>query len=112
MAKKVERTPLKKGKAFFNITGNVFLNDYTFKKDELSEKTGFKYSRLNLGIDTGEGNKVYAEAMGGYFPNKSENVIYVASKEDLTNSYTIDWEDRFDEKVLETIHNEIYQGWH
>jgi len=105
MAKKVEKTPLKKGKAFFNIVGNAKITDFTFKKDTVSEKTGYKYSRLNLGIETKAGNVVYTEAMGGFHTSpEKDNVLYVASKEDLTNTYTIDWEDREDEKVLETIH--------
>ncbi len=98
-----EKVTLKKGKAFFNLTGIVTINDYTFKLNELSEKSGYKYSRLNLGVETQTGNVVYAEAMGGYFPAKA-NVCYVASKEDIANNYTIDWEDREDPKVLETIH--------
>lgn len=103
MAKQVEKVALSKGKAFFNLTGTAKVNDYTFKLNEVSEKTGYKYSRLNLGVETSAGNVVYTELMGGFFPSK-ENVIYVASKEDIKNSYTIDWADRNDAKVLETIH--------
>lgn len=99
-----EKMQLSRGKAFFNLTGLVKRNDYTFKQDEVSPETGYKYSRLNLGIETGAGNTVYSEAMGGFYPNK-ENVIYVASKDDITDNYTIDWADRFDDKVLETIHD-------
>lgn len=104
MAKQTEKAELKKGKAFFNLTGNVKITDYTYKLNEISERTGYKYSRLNLGIETSAGNIVYCEAMGGFYPNK-KNVCYVSSKEDIKNKYTIDWEDRFDDVVLETIHN-------
>jgi hypothetical protein len=97
-----EKKILKRGKAYFNVTGEVKISDFTFKIDELSE-SGWKYNALNLGIDCGNGNVVYADMMGG-FSTKRENSIYVSSKEDITNSYTIDWEDRFNEHILETIH--------
>lgn len=94
---------LKKGRASFNLVGEVRLGEYTYKMDELSEK-GWQYNSLNLGVDCGNGNVVYADMFGGHWANKNTD-LYVNSKEDFTNSYTIDWEDRFNEKILETIND-------
>ncbi len=104
---KSEKVALQKGKAFFNLIGTAKITDYTYKLNEVSEKTGWKYSRFNLGVETTPGNTVYAEAMGG-FSTRNDNVVYVNAKEDFSNRYTIDWDDRFNEKVLETIHDNCF----
>jgi len=66
---------------------------------------------MNLGIDCGNGNVVYADMMGGYGAER-DNVIYVHGVKENDNGKTIDdwdnrfeiaWEDRFDEDVLETV---------
>ena len=114
MAKVKDKTPLSKGNGWtsvFNLVGEVKLNDYTFKIDEKSEKSDWVYNALNLGVDCGEKHGVcYAELMGGYGSERSNNVVYVHGKkedgsDDFQNSYTIDWEDRFDESILEDIGN-------
>lgn len=92
----------KKGKSFFTIVGEAKINDYTYKLDAVSE-SGWQYNMLNLGIDCGNGNVVYADMMGG-FSTVKDTTIYVNSKEDFTNVYAIDFEDRFEESILETIH--------
>lgn len=92
---------LKRGKAFFNIVGEARVGDYTYKIDEVA-KSGWQYSALNLGVDCGNGNVVYADMMGG-FSTVRDNVLYVNSKEDFMDRYTIDWEDRFAEPILEGI---------
>lgn len=111
MAKK-ERTPLAKSNGWtsvFNLVGEVKLNDYTFKLDERSDKSDWIYNALNLGIDCGEKYGVcYAELMGGYGSERSNNVVYVHGKDesgrdDFKNSYTIDWDDRFDESILTDV---------
>jgi len=45
---------------------------------------------------------IYCEAMGGYFPNRDENKLYVQSKEDY-KQFDIAWEDRFNEEVIKSI---------
>lgn len=111
MAKK-EKTPLAKSNGWtstFNLVGEVKLNDYTFKLDEKSEKSDWVYNALNLGVDCGEKfGTVFAELMGGYGSERSNNVVYVHGKtddgkDDFKNQYTIDWDDRFDESILEDI---------
>lgn len=104
MSKEKEKVnpELKRGRASFNLVGAVKIGDYTYKTD-VTSNSGWQYNSLNLGVDCGNGNVVYADMMGG-FSTKKENILYVNSKEDFNNRYTIDWEDRFLEPIIETIH--------
>jgi hypothetical protein len=99
-----KQSKLKKGRAFFNLVGEVRLSDFTYNMDITSD-SGWQYHRLNLGVDCGNGNVVYADMMGGFWGNGKPTELHVNSKEDFTNRYTIDWEDRFLEPILETIHS-------
>ncbi len=99
----MSKTQLKKGKATFNLVGKAKIGDFTFKIDEVSD-SGWQYNSMNLGVDCGNGNVVYADMMGG-FSTTRDNVLYVNSKEDFTNRYTIDWEDRFLDSIIDTVHN-------
>lgn len=109
MAKK-ERIELDKKdwSARFSIVGEAKVSDYTFALDQKSEKSDYIYSRLNLNIDCGENyGRPNVELMGGYFSEK-DGVIYVHGKkedgsDDFSNQYTIAFEDRFDENILEDI---------
>lgn len=91
----------------FNLIGRAKINDNTFKIDEISE-SGWDYNSLNLGVDCGEKcGVVYANMMGG-FSQKNPNKIYVHGKtddkkDDWNNMFSIDWEDRFNEELLDTI---------
>ena len=92
----------------FTLIGIPKVNDFTFKIDERSEKSNWIYNSLNLGIDCGERHGVvYSELMGGY-SDSNNNLIYAhGKKEDGTDDFatqiTVDWEDRFNEEILETI---------
>lgn len=111
MAKQVEKTPLTKSNwtQTFTIIGEAVVNDYTFKIDERSQKSDWIYNQLNLNIDCGEKyGKISTELMGGYGSERNNNVIYVHGKnedgtDDFKNQYTIAWEDRFEESILEDI---------
>ena len=91
----------------FRLTGKARINDNSFKIDEVSQ-SGWCYNSLNLGVDCGEkyGN-VYANLMGGYSTSKG-GVIYVHGKkedgsDDWENSFTVDWDDRNNEDILDEI---------
>mgnify|MGYP001089183820 FL=1 len=92
----------------FSLIGEAKVNDYTYKIDAKSEKSSWIYNSLNLGVDCGEKHgTVYCELMGGY-SDERENVIYAHGKdddgnEDWSKQIIVDWEDRFDESVLEEI---------
>ena len=94
--------------ANFNLIGKPIINDYTFKIDEKSEKSNWVYNALNIGVDCGEAHgTVYAELMGGY-SEENENRIYAHGKnenggDDFEKQIIVDWDDRFNDDVLESI---------
>lgn len=109
MAKK-EKTVLEKKEWVqrFNLVGEAKINDFTYRIDEKSEKSDWVYNSINLGVNCGEKHgTVFCELMGGY-GSERDNVVYVHGKkedgtDDFANSYTIDWDDRFDEDILADI---------
>lgn len=117
MAKKKEKekTPLKKGRAEFELVGIAKINNNTFTLNAKSKTSDWIYNRLNIGVDCGAGNVVYCEAMGGYGSQRKENFVYNVKgkklKEGTTDKYTDDfsnifniaWEDRFNKKVLDEV---------
>ena len=109
MAKKEKKVLEKKNWSnSFMLIGEAKINEYTYKMNEKSEKSDWIYNSLNLGVYCGETcGTVYAELMGGYGAER-DNVIYVHGKDengkdDFDNKFTIDWDDRFDESILETV---------
>lgn len=111
MAKK-DLTPLKKGKANFTLIGKAKINDYTFDINHEYD-SGWTSNIMNISVDCGDGNVVYAEMSGGYFPPKHmrDNKIYVHGVkddngnmiDDYENTFTIDWDDRDNKTILDTI---------
>ena len=115
MAKKEDKTQLKKGQASFQLIGEAKISDYTFKIEEQSN-SGWIYNNMNLGVDCGNGNVVYADMMGGY-SSVNDSLIYVHGKkendagkevDDYENRFTIDWDDRFDQDIIEQVGNQCF----
>lgn len=111
MAKKNKEKKLKKTIGYFTLVGKAKVNDNTFSKDIISEKSGYKYSRLNLGVETKKGNTVYCGAMAGYFPggknNKGQNkdnIIRANTKEDFKTQFEIEFSDRHNKEILKSVH--------
>jgi transposase-like protein len=109
MAKNAKKVIIKENwVSNFNLIGVPKINDYTFKIDEKSEKSSWIYNSMNIGIDCGEKfGTVYAEMMGGY-SSEQPNAIYAHGKkdddsDDFSQQITVDWDDRFNESILETI---------
>ena len=92
----------------FTLIGTPKINDYTYKINEKSEKSSWIYNSLNLGVDCGDKHgTVYCEMMGGYSED-NQNVIYAHGKkddgsDDFSSQIIVDWDDRFDDNVLEAI---------
>lgn len=109
MAKNDKKTIMKKDwVSNFTLIGTPKINDYTFKIDERSEKSSWIYNSMNLGIDCGERyGVVYCEAMAGYSDEKPGVIFAHGKKEDGSDDFEakiqVDWEDRMDEEILETI---------
>jgi hypothetical protein len=92
----------------FTLIGVPRINDYTYKIDEHSEKSNWIYNSLNLGVDCGEKfGTVYCELMGGYSADNPNAIFAHGKKDDGTDDFsaqvTVDWDDRFNEEILETI---------
>ena len=101
---------VKKVKSSFSLLGKAKINDYTFDLDKVSDSK-WQYSTMNLGVDCGDHGVIYAEMMGG-FSQINDNLVYVHGKkendagnmvDDFKNQFTLDWEDRFEEKYLEDV---------
>lgn len=106
MAKSKERKALKKGKAAFTLIGKAKVTDKTFNLDN-SYDSGWTDNQMYLGVDCGNGNMVYGEMRGGFFPD-DDNILRGFSKDDKdddgkSKQVEIAWEDRFDEDLLDTI---------
>lgn len=105
MANGIKRTDWQSS---FTLIGAAKVNDYTYKIDAKSERSSWIYNSLNLGIDCGEkSGTVYCECIGGYSDEK-ENVIYCHGKDaddndDFSQQITVDWDDRFNDDVLESV---------
>lgn len=112
MAKQIELQPLKKGLATFNLVGKAKVSDFTFKLDVESGKEGsdWVYNKMDLGVNCGKNGTIYGTLMSGYGTDR-QNKVYVHGKkevdgqtrDDMSKQFTIAWEDRFDEKILENI---------
>lgn len=93
----------------FTLIGKPKISDdYTFKIDEKSTNSNWVYNSLNLGIDCGERyGVVYAEMMGGYSEENENKVFAHGKKDDGSDDFDaqiiVDWEDRFDNDILESI---------
>lgn len=106
LAKSKERKALKKGKAAFTLIGKAKVTDKTFNLDN-SYDSGWTDNQMYLGVDCGNGNMVYGEMRGGFFPD-DDNILRGFSKDDKdddgkSKQVEIAWEDRFDEELLDTI---------
>lgn len=106
MAKSKERKALKKDKAAFTLIGKVKVTDKTFNLDN-SYDSGWTDNQMYLGVDCGNGNMVYGEMRGGFFPD-DDNILRGFSKDDKdddgkSKQVEIAWEDRFDEELLDTV---------
>lgn len=106
MAKSTERKALKKGKAGFTLIGKAKVTDKTFNLDNTYD-SGWTDNQMYLGVDCGNGNMVYGEMRGGFFPD-DDNILRGFSKDDRDDAgkskqVEIAWEDRFDEDLLDTI---------
>ncbi len=106
MAKSKERKALKKGKAAFTLIGRAKVTDKTFNLDN-SYDSGWTDNQMYLGVDCGNGNMVYGEMRGGFFPD-DDNILRGFSKDDRDGEgksvqVEVAWEDRFNDDLLDTI---------
>ena len=103
---------LKKGASSFTLVGKAKINDYSYSFDKKSKTSDWIYNSLNLGINCGSGNIVYASMMGG-FNCENESFCYAYKKDDLgkidyTNSIKVSFSERNDKQILNTVADECF----
>lgn len=114
MTKKNELNKLKRGTGNFNLVGKARIGDYTFKIDQESsrEDSDWIYNQMNLGVDCGnQYGVIYCDLMGGYGTDRVNNIKVHGKKtnendveiDDFENRFDVNWDDRFEEEVLESI---------
>ena len=106
MAKTTERKALKKGKAAFTLIGKAKVTDKTFNLDN-TYNSGWTDNQMYLGVDCGNGNMVYGEMRGGFFPD-DDNFLTPFCKDEKDDEgkskrANIAWEDRLDESLFDEI---------
>lgn len=105
LAKEKERKALTRGRSAFNLIGRVKVTDKTFNLDN-TYSSGWTDNRMYVGVDCGEGNYVYGEMAGGFFPEEDSVLRGFSRDRDAdgkSKMVEVAWEDRFDEDLLDTI---------
>src|SRR5699024_680517 len=101
-----EKEGLKQGRNYVFLTGKVQVNDKSFNGVQESSKSDWQYTRINLGVKTAEGNVVYTQMMVGY--SLGNPVLYAFNKEQGQGMLEINWNDRFNEKILDQVANNSF----
>lgn len=92
----------------FYLMGTPKIYEETFKIDQKSKGSDWIYNSMSFQLNCGEKHgDIWVELMGGYGEN-NENKIFAHGKkedgsDDFEKSIVVDWDDRFNESVLEEI---------
>lgn len=101
-----EKQELYAGKRSVYLVGKVKLRDDSFKLD-VKATSGYIYSSANIGIETGEGNVIYLECMGGYSPKNP----LIKTQNKAKDSIDVNWNDRLNKKVVEQVNQyKLFKG--
>lgn len=108
MVKKIKGLERKNCASSFTLIGRAKVTDGSIKLNCKAKESDWLYNTLKLGIDCGEKHgTVFCEMMGGYGTERENKIFAHGIKEDGTDNFEekieIDWEDRFDEDIFETI---------
>ncbi|MGD2351996.1 hypothetical protein ACP8H2_09615 [Bacillus subtilis] len=99
-----EKQTLQKGKSYVTVVGKAKVNDKTYGIDLEAKSSDYRYSRLNLGIETAEGNVVYGEMMGGFSPSNDYPIKARTKPVDgKSENVDISWADRLNESIIDTL---------
>lgn len=103
MAEKL--TELKGGKNNVLLGGKLHIkaDDGSFGIDIKSKNasSNWIYSTMNIGVETGEGNVIYAGAMGGHSTLKDKAVVYTMTSD--FEAIQVNWKDRFNDNIIATV---------
>lgn len=111
-----QTTTFKTGTASFQLRGKLKFTPNTFTLNKKSDK-GFISNQMNLGVDCGHENVVYARMFDGFFDVDQESRqknLYVHGKkedpnapgrmiDDWENQFMIPWSQRFSQSSLEQL---------
>lgn len=90
---------LKGGQSTVTLVGKAVVRDNSLKGVQLKEGKTWKHVDSSIGVDTGEGNVIYARIWGGY---KIDNPVL--KRWNAENEFVdIKWEDRLKEDVVEGV---------
>lgn len=100
-----EQQKLQKGKSYVTVVGKAKITDTTFSGEKTSNSSDYFYKRLNLGIETAEGNIVYGEQMGGNSPSMNYKIKVRNKPVDgkQGEKVEIEWADRLNESIVESV---------
>ena len=93
-----EKKKLRNTNGSFELVGNINLGLDRFKSD--TSASGYAWSRLSTTVDC-NGSRPFITAMGGYMQGSP----YPLNFWDNGNEFSIDWHDRFNEKLVEKVPN-------
>lgn len=99
LTKDNKQEQLKHGISNVTLSGRVHMNPERFSIDMISEATGYKYSRASFGVECGDGNIVYVEVMGGFYPDKPQLKLFGKEGE----MFEVDFKDRLDDSVIDNV---------
>jgi hypothetical protein len=102
MAEQENKQVLQKGKSYITVVGRAKVGEHTFSGNQTSKTSDYQYNRVNIGVETSEGNIIYGEAMGGFSPSMNYP-IKARTKEG--ENVDINWSDRFNESVIDTLNS-------
>lgn len=93
-------TELRGGQATFTLMGNAVVKGDALKGIQQKDGSTWRHVNSSFGVNTGEGNTVYARIWGGY---KTDNpILYKQSAED-NKFFQIPWAERLKEERIESV---------
>lgn len=105
MAQK-EKQVLQKGKSYVTIVGKASIGDNSFSGEKVSSASGYVYKRVNIGVETSQGNKIYGEMMGGYAPSNPLPIKARTKPVDgQQDNIDIAWADRLNDSIVDTVND-------
>lgn len=93
-------TELKGGQSSFSLMGKAVVKDNALEGVQQKEGKTWRHVNSSFGVDTGDGNTIYARIWGGY---KTDNpVLHKRSAED-NKYFQIPWGERLNEERIDSV---------
>lgn len=95
-----EKQVLKRTNSRVTLSGKARINADSFKVD-VDSNSGYHYSQANFGVETEDGNTVYVEVMGGFYPNEP----FIKTQDSDNNKMEVAWADKNNETIIGQVAN-------